>query len=376
MKPDIDDKLRSPFKVLRARVLAYSHPLKKYRLRPDQANYDIIECAALDVGVDCPFPVGSSVLLQRIPNQGWLIMGRIPTARNVKARTTRQLPESAGEDAGELSFQDPDNDEDLFHAQPGDLVVRQGKLKMILSKIGVFAVKVSDTCYRHMSKAKSVIIDRCFAYTLSIPRATINLFLDRQTEQPKLEAQLNPQTLINAMRLAVGGGVADDADGIDLAMGQFTRLLFQLLPAEQSLVYTQNGENTKITSDLNTFLLQFGTGRFEWTVNGLRVSKDGTSVLIDPTNLVLDTTNLTLTADNLTAEVSGTTTLSTQVLIMQQFHWLTVVNRLNSLLVAFSAHTHEGNLGVATTAPLPLPLNDKGLPIGNPIRPNEDPFSI
>jgi len=349
--------------------------LKKYRLRPDIANYDVIECAALETGFDSPYAPNDSVLIQRIPNQGWLVIGRITVARNIKARTTQQLPESAGENAKELSFQEPDNDEALFHAQPGDLVIRKGKLKLILSKIGIFAVKLSDTCYRHMSKAKSVIMDRCFDYVLSVPRATINLFLDRQSEEPKLEAQFTPQNTANAMRFAMGGGVADEEDGFDLALGQFTRLLFQMLPIGQEITYTQNGENTKITSTLAQFLLQFGTGQFKWTADGLLINKDNSTVRVDPADIVIGTTNLTLTAETLTAKVSGSTTLTSQVLVMQQFHWLTLVQRLNSLLLVFQSHEHQ--VGPLTSStPIGSPVNEKGFPIGTPIAAGEPPLSV
>lgn len=377
VNPDVSSKLYSGFRAVRGRVVSYNHSLKKYSVRPDVANYDTIECPALDVGIDAPYTVNEEVLLQRIPNQGWLIMGRIPTSRNVRARTPQQLPESEPEEVDEIAFQEPDNDEALFHARPGDMVVRRGRVKSIVSKIGVIAHKVSDTCYRHMSKAKSVIVDRCFRYVLSVPRATFNLFLDRQTEEPKLEAQFNPQSMLNAMRFSIGGGVADGEDGIDVAMGQFARLLFQLLPGEQKVTYTQNSENTRIESSLAEFLLQFGTGEFRWTSAGLLVSKDDTVVQIDPASLEISTSALNISAETVTAEATGTVTVTANALIMQQFYWLTVVQRLNNLLLNFQTHVHTSDVpGAPTSVPTGNPVNEKGEPIGTPILPNEPPISV
>lgn len=374
MRPDIEDKLRTPFRALRARVLSYDPELKKYRLRPDVADYDLIECPALDMGLDCPYAPDEEVLLQRIPNQGWLVMGRIPVSRNVVARTPQQLPESPAEEVQEVSFQDPDNDEKLFHAQPGDSVIRRGTVRSILSKVGVIAHKVSDTCYRHMSKAKSVIVDRCFSYLLSVPGATINLFFDRTSEEPKLEAQFSPKDLLNAMRFAMGGGVADGEDGFELAMGQFTRFLFQLLPEGQKIVFTQNGSATQITSSISEFLLRFGTGQFRWTADGLVVTKDATTVEVLTNSLEINTPELKLTTNTLDVDASGTVTLTAAALIMQQFHWLTVVQRLNTLLLSFQTHVHDAG-PIVTSQPIGNPVNEKGTPIGTPIDAGEPPLS-
>jgi hypothetical protein len=385
-KLDTTDKLGAGFRAIRGRVLSYSVPLKKYQIRPDQANYGVIECPAVDYGQDSPYGVNDEVLLQRIPNQGWLILGRIPVARDSLSNTI-QKPDGPADKAGEISYQEPGNDEPLFHAQPGDFVVRRGKLKMILSVVGVFAIKVSDTCARYMSKAKSTIVDRCFDYLLSVPRATVNLFLDRQTEQPKLQAQFNPQTALNAMRFSMGGGSADGEDGFDLAMGQFTRLLFQMLPGNQKIVYTQNGPaKLRVESDVGSFLLQFGTGQFRWDDQGLTVTKDSTLVQVKTDSLVLSTPTATLRSASLGVETgsadvnaTGQVTVNAQFLVMQQFHWLTVVQRLNSLSLAFATHAHEGNLGLPTTPPLPLPLgpvNEKGGPFSVPIAAGELPLSV
>jgi len=377
MKTDVSDKLSAGFRALRGRVLFYNVPLKKYQIRPDEADYGVIECPALDYGQDSPYAVNDEVLLQRIPNQGWLVMGRIPVSRDSLSNTI-QKPDGPADKAKEISFQEPGNDEPLFHAQPGDFVVRQGKLKLILSKIGIFAVKVSDTCARYMSKAKSTITDRCFNYLLSVPRATINLFLDRQTEQPKLEAQFNPQSVANAMRFAMGGGAADDQDGFELAMGQFTRFIFQLLPNEQKITYSQNGGVTQVTSSLDEFMLAFGDGTFTWDATGLSIKKGAlTNVLVSTSSIELlaasvklsATGSLDLSAPTVNASADGTMTLAASVLIMQQFNWLTVVQRLNVLLLAFSAHVHEVG-PITSAAPTGPILNEKLEPIGTPITPD------
>lgn len=376
MRPDVTDKLSAGFRAIRGRVLFYNVALKKYQIRPDEADYGVIECPALDYGQDSPYAVNDEVLLQRIPNQGWLVMGRIPVSRDSLSNTI-QKPNGPADKAGEISYQEPDNDEPLFHASPGDYVVRRGKLKMILSKVGVFAVKASDTCARYMSKAKSTVVDRCFDYLLSVPRATINLFLDRQTEQPKLRARFSPQTTGNAMSFAMGGGVADNEDGLSLAMGQFTKLIFQLLPNEQKITYTQNGGTTQITSSLQEFLLSFGDGSFTWDVTGLSIRKGAqTNILVSTSSIELlaasiklsATGSLDLNAPSVDVTADGTMTVAATLLVMQQYNWLTVVQRLNVLLLAFSAHVHQVG-PITSAAPTGPILNEKLEPIGTPIKP-------
>lgn len=382
MPIDTDEKLAATFRAARGKVLAYRHDIKKYTIRPDVADLDIIDCPYLDTGIDAPWAVGDDVLIQRIPNQGWIVLGRIPVARNVGARTSQQLPEETPQETGEVSYQDPANDEAIFHARPGDAITVRKQSKFVVSRVGVIAAKVKDTCSMVLSAGLSVIKITAFDWVLSLPRLTVRMFLDRNTEQPKLKAQFKPQNTANIMRLLMGGGAADEADGLDLSMGQSSRLLFQLLPASQRVVYTQNEEQLRIESNIGQFLLQFGDGVWRWTDLGLQVTKGNTTILVDSTSLVISTETATLTAESLTTSVNGVTTLNsndvqvvTQILVMQNFHWLTVVQRLNSLLLVFASHTHNAG-PIQTSQPIGSPVNEKGTPIGTPIAAGEPPLSV
>ena len=338
MDLDTESKLASPFRAIRGKVIKYQSALKKYTIRADVGNLGIIECPGIDLGIDSPHEVGEDVLLLRIPNQGWLVMGRIPVTRNVPARTSSELPTSAPTELNEVSYQDPDSDEHLFHALPGDSITIRNKTKFVVSAVGVIAAKVKDSCSMLMSGALSVIKFTMFDLLLSLPRLTVRMFQDRNDEQPKLQAQFKPKNANNLMRFLMGGASADDSDGIDLALGSTTRMLMQLLPANHSLTYTQNGDaSLRVESNIGQFLLKFGTGSFRWTDAGLVVTKDNTTILVDASSLVISTQTATLTAETLTAKVNGAATLTandvqivSQIVIMQNFHWLTVVQRLNS----------------------------------------------
>jgi len=371
MGSDSASKLAASFTRVGGKIVAYDSSLRKYTVRADNPVLPLIECPPADYGVETPFNPGDDVVLERIPNRGWVVCYRIPVTRNVRARAPGQLPDEQLTELDEVSYQDPNNDEPLFHARPGDSVVRRERAKFVVSRAGIIAAKVKDTCFTVYSAALSVVKTVAFDWVLAIPRITFRAFLDRVDEQPKIRGEVRPLNQANVMKFFAGGLSADGVDGIDVILGNNARLLFQMLPATQRLFYQQG--NTTIESTVEEFLLQFGAGTYSMTDAGIQVAL-GTSVIsVTSDALELLASDLTINAPVMTAQV-GTMTVDANVLVLQQFHWLTVVQRLNSLLLAFSTHTHQVG-PIPSSTPIGNPVNEKGTPIGTPVIVGEPPVS-
>ena len=189
--------------------------------------------------------------------------------------------------------------------------------------------------------------------------------------EPSAACRIRPQNEANEINAKIGASATDKgADGFQLTMGSLLRLAISMLPGDTQLELVQN--TTTIKLSVTEFLLQFGDGTFTFNNDELRIVKGSTTVTIDATSLGIATQALTLTLDALTVSATGAVAIEGLSLTLQQYHFVTVVERLNALLLIFASHTHT--VGPApTTTPIGNPLNEKGFPIAAPVIVGEPP---
>lgn len=362
MNQDRANRVTTTFAVMDGTVRSYDKASRIYTAQINSAHYGLVECVQIEVpGCDAPFAVGDMVVLQRIPPSGvWVILGRIP------------FPRVAGQT---LSYRQPSDEKDArFFTEDGDYSVRLSNfVNMTLTKAGAFVVRAAELCGLFMSKTTNLFMLTCQKFVVSMSSFVLKAEVDEQTLEPSIGMELTSRAGKNAMSVKLGGQAADEQDGLSLALGSLLKLLIQLLPGDTQLTYTQGTAKVSIT--VSEFLQSFGDGSMRWTTSGLTVTKGTTTLTIEPASLGISAEAMTLTVSTLGVNASGNVTISAAQLIQQNFYWLTVVQRLNQLLLVFSTHTHQAG-PIQTSTPTGSPVNEKGTPIGAPILPLEPPLAV
>lgn len=344
-------------------VLSYDVERKMYRVRLAVTGAPIVACPALDVGTDSPFSVGDRVIVHHYHDYGYVLLGRLPAIVSQRPLTAQQPDDTKPDDLTDgVSCRDVLDKESALYAEAGDISVLRGSARLFISKAGVMVHKVADTCIRYMSRTLSTIKDICYTYILSQPGVTVVSKVDMdQTSpsvgQPQVAVEVAPTDTANTMTLKLGGGVTDagTTDGMALVMGQLVRLLLKLTAANPTLEYTHGEGRTRVSIDLQQFLLQFGQARFTWDDTGLTITQGASKLQLSVADVLeIVTSGLTLLMSGsvgLTAKelnVAAPAVFTTPVKI-QGFDALTVYTTLNSLILAFNAHIHQ--VGPVPTSP-------------------------
>lgn len=361
---DRGSPITTDFSVSDGTVVSYDKLTRRYKVRVNSRKLSIVLASQLDLpGIEIPYAVDDCVVLQRIPPSGvWVILGRIPKPRVTDGQTLTNRQPSGGDD------------DDSIFTEDGDFAVTVAEQTTLrLSRGQVFVAKVAELCSIYLSKTANLIQLVCQTFTVRMKSFFFKAFVNEQTLEPAVQLAMTSELNKNDMKLALGGLAADSQDGLSLALGAMLKLLIQLLPGDTQLTYTQNVAKVSITAA--EFLQQFGDGSARWTSTGLVITKGATTLTIDPTSLAISTQAMTLTLSTLNVTASGNVTISAAQLIQQNYYWLTVVQRLNQLLLVFSTHTHQAG-PIQTSSPTGSPVNEKGTPIGTPVLPAEIPLPI
>jgi len=343
---DTGGKVVSRFMTQTGRVTKYTAQTCKYTVRPHMAPFSDVFCCALvtGAGAEAPYAVNDLVVLHFYPAVGWAIMGKLSVPRNRLTKPQFSDEKGRGAETREISYRDPDDTEKQFHAEDGDHRVSRGESQMIMSRVGVWAAKVAHDCARYMSKTGRLIRDTCYNYVLSLPRMIFDVNTTVESGEPSVKARIQPQNPLNEIKLKMGGSITDaGADGLQATMGSLFRLAISMLPGDTQLELIQN--TTTIKMNLSEFLLQFGEGTFRFNETGLVVVKGGTQVSLDATSLAIVTQALTLTLETLTVNASGAVVVNGSSVMIQSYTFLTVIERLNRLLLSYALHTHGTAIG-------------------------------
>lgn len=360
--PKANSPIVADFSAMDGAIVSFDPDTRKYRVRVNSRKLSIVEAVQLETpGFEAPFAVDDMVILQRIPPSGvWVILGRIqkPRAKSSEKVTYRQPG---------------DQTEAALFTSDGDFAVKPSStVEIFLSRAGAFAARVAALCTLALSKTSNLIKMTCQTLVVEMPKMVLRASVADQTLETSAGIEMTTAGN-NQLKLQLGGLVADNSDGLSLALGSLMKLLIQLLPGDTQLTLTQN--TTKVVISTAEFLQQFGDGQARWTNTGLTVSKGATTITVAPESLGITAQAATLNLSALTANVTGTITLSAAQLIQQNYYWLTVVQRLNQLLLVFSTHTHQAG-PIQTSTPTGSPVNEKGTPIGMPVLPAEQPLPI